>query len=102
MGRLCVVILLPFIAALLAGPAAVVISGLAQPDPAGLYLVIGPGSALEGVLAQAGVHEVGPYRAPFGRVVTSAADMHPALADQAVWVLPFSAFAEFCGFDFSV
>ena len=89
---------LPIVLAALAGPVAFLVAGASDPDPSDLYLVVGRGGTLDRLLAAPEVREIGPYRAPFARIVQTSAGFHALLVDRHYWIYPATPLAAICGF----
>lgn len=96
------IIALPLVAALLAGPTALVLSQSSERDPGDLYLAIGSNRSMTALLNQPDIREIGPYRAWFGRVIAANPKVHESLVSDAYWIFPFSAFAKLCGIETTV
>lgn len=82
---------------MLAGPLSFALGSNAMPDKSNLYLVVGSARTLDSVLAEPEVREIGPYRAPYARIVQIAPKFHTSLAAQVYWTLPATTLAELCG-----
>ena len=94
------VLLVPLIAAVLAAPAGFTLSNMSETDPAGVYVILGTTDGLNDLLYHPNVREIGPYRAPFARMVTATPEFHTSLVDRGYWLFPAAAVAEFCGIVF--
>ncbi|MEM6638112.1 MAG: hypothetical protein AAF667_19760 [Pseudomonadota bacterium] len=87
----------PIAMATLAGPLIFALNNAAKPDGLGLYLVVGPTQALNSVLDEPQVREIGPYRAPFARIVGTSAEFHASLVAEGYWIFPAASLADLCG-----
>ncbi len=90
-------LVLPVVLALLSGPIGFAASSASKSDTSDLYVVVGSRRALDDLLVQPGAREIGPYRAPFARIVQTSSDFHASLVSQGYWVFPASSLAELCG-----
>ncbi len=93
------VLLIPLFAAAMAAPAVFVTSNVSKPDPGNLYLVFGTNQALDTLLDRPEVREAGPFRPPFGRMVTTTSAFHAFLVERHYWILPATQMAELCGIE---
>lgn len=80
-----------------AGPLSVASSGVSRPDDANLSLIVGSNPALDRLLAHSEALEIGPYRAPFARLVSTSPDFHSSLVARGYWVFPATSLAALCG-----
>ena len=88
---------LPLLVAALSAPTGFALENASKEDPADLYLVFGSKGALSDLLDHPDVKEIGPYRPPFSRLVTTSSQLHTSLVDQDYFLLPASVLAELCG-----
>lgn len=88
---------LPVTLAMLAGPLGFAFSNAGTPDPANLYLVLGSNPVLDSLVAAPEAKEIGPYRAPFARIVEASEGFHSSLVDRGYWTFPATRLAELCG-----
>lgn len=79
------------------GPMGFALSSHGNVDDAGLYLVVGTAPMLDRILVEPGIQEIGPYRAPFARIVHTSQDFHPSLVADGYWTIPATRLAELCG-----
>ncbi|MEX0280913.1 MAG: hypothetical protein AB3N13_06935 [Arenibacterium sp.] len=95
-------ICIPVLMSMLAAPLSFALGSVAQPDRSDLYLIVGSPRLLTGVLAVPEAREIGPYRAPFARIVYTSPDFHDSLVTHGYWVFPATPLAELCGIRLSI
>ena len=88
---------LPIALALLSGPAGFALGTTGKLDASDLYIVVGSPRALDSVLAKTDAREIGPYRAPFARMVNTPPDAHALWVAGGYWTFPATTLAELCG-----
>lgn len=96
MYRTCLYSFAPILLALLAGPLSFAVSNAYKADPSGLYLIVGSGRMLDAVVSHADTAEIGPYRAPFARLIQASPNFHTQLAESGYLFFPATSLAELC------
>ncbi len=95
-------VLVPVVMASMAGPLALAANSVSERDHSDIYLLVGTSAALARIEAMPGIREIGPYRAPFARMIQARPDIHVELVRSRYWVIPASVLAEICGLKPSV
>ena len=80
-----------------AAPALFVLGQSDEQDANDLYLLVGTGGTLDITIRHTDIREIGPYRAPFGRIVTASPAQHAQLIRNNHWIFPATRLAEICG-----
>ncbi|MEM6387500.1 MAG: hypothetical protein AAF718_14820 [Pseudomonadota bacterium] len=97
MVRTVCCLVLPVVLAVIAGPLSLAASSKSKPDVSHVYLVVGSRHMMDEITAQPGTREIGPYRAPFARLLQTNSDIHSSLVDEGYWLFPATDLARLCG-----
>ena len=85
-----------------AGPVGFAASHASKPDPSALYVIVGTDQTTSAIIASWGLREIGPYRAPFARLIHAPAEVHASLVENAYLIFPATPLAELCGIQLAV